>query len=45
MVSISLFCCMIFSKKSATFWDHAPPAPMQRISVAFSLLVPVEARI
>jgi len=23
MVSISLFCRMILSKKSATFWDHA----------------------
>jgi hypothetical protein len=23
MVSILLFCRMIFSKKSATFWDHA----------------------
>jgi hypothetical protein len=24
MVSNSLFCRTIFSRKSATFWDHAP---------------------
>ena len=34
MVSLSLFCRMISSKKSATFWDHA-------LSSRFSALVPL----
>jgi hypothetical protein len=39
MVSISLFCRMILSKKSATFWDHA----LERLPTRWTYLIEKES--